>query len=127
MKKLPQPITFSGAVIHGNKYGTHLGFPTANIDNAEFLALGEQPAAGVYSGSVKLPNRERSQAGIVIMDQENGPKIEAHLIDFEGDLYGQRVMFTLESFVREYREFESEEGLKEQIGKDLRLIQKLTI
>jgi len=87
------------------------------------MEIDPRPQAGVYGGTVQIATGDEYLAGIVIMDQKGDPKIEAHLIGFDGDLYGQKVMFTLKNYVRGYAEFENEEELKEQIGKDLEIIQ----
>ncbi len=102
----------SGKVVKGDGYGKKLGFPTVN------LAVGDQilPPPGVYAGEATLDGQVY-RAGIVI-----GPdgKTEAHLIDYNGDAYDKTVALKIHKFLRSYKNFDSEEDLKEQIGKDLK-------
>jgi FAD synthase len=109
--------TLSGKVVRGDGYGKKIGFPTANLD------VGDQevPKDGVYSGFAILENLPAQAgtkylAGIVI-----GPnwKVEAHLIGFSGDLYGKELTLEVNEFIRDFKNFDTEEELKMQIGKDL--------
>jgi FAD synthase len=103
----------SGKVIKGDGYGRKLGFPTVNLETQ----LKEFPPDGVYAGKALLDNVEY-RAGIVI-----GPKnkIEAHLIGYNGDAYEKEVELVIEKFLREYKKFETEEELINQIKKDISL------
>ena len=111
---------FSGKVIHGDDYGKKIGFPTINIDRKNFLKLENKPAFGIYAGSVNLKNKTY-KAGIVIgpLDKKNLPKIEAHLIGYKQDAYGQKAIFRLSKFLRKYKSFKTEKELILQIKKDL--------
>jgi riboflavin kinase / FMN adenylyltransferase len=103
--------TISGKVVTGKGYGRRLGYPTVNLDTE----LSNLPPKGVYAGKA-ITESQVYCAGIVITPED---KIEAHLIGYSGDLYGKTVTLELEKFLREYKNFESEEKLKEQIKKDL--------
>lgn len=114
--------------MHGDGYGRVLGYPTINIDAAEFRSLPGQPAAGIYTGTVTLHEQDRPyNAAIVIgpKGQDGAPKLEAHLLDFSGDLYGQRVTFHIHQFVRPYRHYDDEEELKRAIAADLEEIRAI--
>ncbi len=101
----------SGIVVHGDGYGRKLGYPTANLDfkNTELKS-------GVYSGVASFDNVSH-QSGILI--NPDG-KVEAHLLNFDGDLYGKIITLELKEFIREYKKFHSEKELIGQIAEDLK-------
>ena len=103
----------SGKVIKGDQYGRKIGFPTVNIETQ----MKELPPAGVYAGEVLLDNVVY-KAGIVIAPNN---KIDAHLIGYNGDAYGKVVSLTLNKFLREFKNFNTEEELIKQIKKDINL------
>lgn len=102
-----------GTVIHGDGYGRKLGFPTINLAVDDKIDLRE----GVYSGIVLMGSKEY-RAGIII-----GPnsKVEAHLIGYNGNAYGEDVLIEVEKFLREYKKFDTEEELIAQIKEDIKL------
>ena len=101
----------SGKVIKGDGYGRKLGFPTANLETKDAL-----PPIGVYSGIGILEGKEY-RAGILI--NPNG-KVEAHLIYYNGDAYGKKMTLEIGEFIRDYKKFENEDKLKNQIAEDLK-------
>lgn len=103
----------SGKVVKGDGYGKKLGFPTVNLETN----TKELPPDGVYAGRATLESI-KYRAGIVI-----GPagKVEAHLIQYNGDAYGKEVVLEVEKFLREYKKFNTEEELINQIKKDINL------
>jgi riboflavin kinase/FMN adenylyltransferase len=103
----------SGKVIKGDRYGRKIGFPTANVETQ----MKDFPPAGVYAGKASLDNVVY-RAGIVIAPNN---KIDAHLIGYNGDAYGKVVSLTLNKFLREYKNFNTEEELVNQIKKDIKL------
>src|SRR3989338_6339991 len=100
----------SGKVIKGDGYGQKLGFPTVNLETE----LKEFPPAGVYAG-VAFVDGITYRAGIVV---DPNDKIEAHLIDYSGNAYGKQVILTTQKFLREYKNFNTEKELINQIKKD---------
>lgn len=102
-----------GKVVKGDGYGKKIGFPTVNLETGKEIL----PPVGVYAGRVVLEGKEY-RAGIVV--GENA-KVEGHLIGYSGDAYGKVVNLTLEKFLREYKKFETEEELINQIKKDIQL------
>jgi riboflavin kinase / FMN adenylyltransferase len=101
----------SGKVIRGNGYGRKLGFPTVNLEvNDEKI-----PEAGVYAGEALIENK-KYRAGIVI---SSDGEVEAHLIGYAGDAYGKTVTLTINKFLREFKNFDSEKELITQIKKDI--------
>jgi riboflavin kinase/FMN adenylyltransferase len=112
----------SGKVIRGDGYGKKIDFPTINLDRKGFLKMERKPVFGVYSGTVILGTKNY-KAGIVIgpFDKKDLPKIEAHLIGFEGDVYGKKAEFEIIKFIRKFKKFKTEEELIEQIKKDIKI------
>lgn len=108
-----------GVVQHGDKRGRLLGFPTANIPLGRHL----EPARGVYAVTVRLPDGHihHGVANIgrrpTINDGQQS-RLEAHLFDFEGDLYGQELSVSLHALLREEKRFDGLDALKNQIAHD---------
>ena len=108
--------TIIGKVIKGDGYGRKIGFPTANLESKTNRDK-DFPHDGVYAGTGILESKIY-KAGIVIGP---GDKIEAHLIGYDGDAYGKEVILEINKFLREYKKFNNEEELIEQIKKDIEL------
>jgi riboflavin kinase / FMN adenylyltransferase len=118
-KLLGRHYSISGKVVHGAKRGRELGFPTANIHMRH-----ERPAlTGVYAVKLgglpavaNLGVRPTIKGGIADI-----PKLllETHVIDFNGDLYGQHVHVEFLHKIREEQKFESLDALKAQIAQDI--------
>ncbi|MEK7564020.1 MAG: riboflavin kinase [Patescibacteria group bacterium] len=110
----------SGLVVHGDGYGRKIGFPTVNLDIDTEATPPYGIREGVYSG-LALLDKKTYRAGIVVSNvvDKNIPKIEAHLIDYTGDAYGKNVVLEIQKFIREYKNFETEEELINQIKEDL--------
>ncbi|PKQ17331.1 MAG: riboflavin biosynthesis protein RibF [Actinobacteria bacterium HGW-Actinobacteria-7] len=110
----------TGVVVHGRGEGTALGFATANVEPDEFSAL---PASGVYAGIAQLQDGTRWAAAISVGVPPTFPQasdyLEAHIIDYAGDLYGQRVTLDFYRRLRDQEHFDSFEALKAQIGRDI--------
>ena len=104
----------TGKVIEGDGYGRKIGFPTANLETKRTQTK-EFPPEGVYAGVAVLGDKEY-RAGIVV-DPNN--KLEAHLIEFTGDIYGKTLTLKLEKFLRRFKKFDTQEELIAQIKKDL--------
>jgi riboflavin kinase / FMN adenylyltransferase len=109
------PFMFEGEVVHGDKRGRTLGFPTANIVPDDRLAV---PGHGVYAAwahghpaAVNVGVRPTFVTG-------RGLLIEAYLLDFEDDLYGQTLRVAFAERLRGERRFESVDELVEQMGRD---------
>ena len=116
---LGRPYTLIGTVVEGKQLGRTIGFPTANLLVPEEKFL---PRTGVYSVWVHLLDSQPIKG---VMNIGNRPtvggqelSIEIHLLDWSGDLYGQKMSVSLQHFVRGEEKFESLEALKAQIAKD---------
>ncbi len=117
---LGREYNLQGNVVPGNGIGRKLGFPTANIDVEHEAKL--VPGQGVYSGCLTIDGvRRRSVVSIGPRPTFNDSReiIEAHVLDFSGDLYGKRVTLSFDERIRDLRKFNSENDLKNQIQKDI--------
>jgi riboflavin kinase/FMN adenylyltransferase len=112
---LGRPAEVEGTVVLGNQRGGTLGFPTANLDvPAELLV----PGYGIYAGAA-LGHRAAISIGVNPHYGGSELRIEPYLLDFEGDLYGRRLVVELWRRLRDERAFESEEDLVQQIARDV--------
>jgi riboflavin kinase/FMN adenylyltransferase len=115
---LGRPHTIRGEVMHGDARGRTIGFPTANI----YLKQHLEPARGVYAVTARLPDGGvvKGVANIGLRPTVGGAesRLEAHLFDFAGDLYGAELTVGLHGFLREEKKFESFDALKAQILAD---------
>ncbi len=115
---LGRPWTIQGEVVPGAGRGRSLGFPTANLKTDRPLPL----PAGVYACQA-LVDRARYQAvinvGVRPTFGETTLAVEAHLLDFSGDLYGRRLGLTFLRRLRDERKFPSVEALRSQIALDV--------
>ncbi len=118
-KFLGRSFTLSGPVVRGVERGRTLGFPTANVAVDSNQAL---PADGVYATQVYVG--DSGHKAVVNVGQrptfsEEERTIEVHVLDFEGDLYGEEIKVELIERLRAERRFGSAEELRVQIGKDV--------
>lgn len=104
----------TGTVIQGRKLGRKLGFPTANIDPGEL----QMPKDGVWA--VEVEGIGRGVANLGVRPTVGGEKklLEVHVLDFDGDLYGEVLNVSFLRFLRGERKFDSVEELRVQIGRD---------
>jgi riboflavin kinase/FMN adenylyltransferase len=112
---LGRPPEVEGIVVRGDGRGRELGFPTANLEVPEGLLV---PPDGVYAG---WSRDRRAAVSIGTNPHFDGVerRVEAHLLDFDGDLYGQRMVVELWSLNREQRRFDSLEELVAEIDADV--------
>ena len=115
-KYLGRSYSLSGLVVQGQQIGRSIGFPTANIQVEDQYKL--LPRDGAYAVNVEV-NGHRYKAMLNIGDRPtvDGDKktIEAHLIDYQGDLYGLELTIFFEAFLRAEKRFASLEALKNQL------------
>ena len=114
-KLLGRPFEVDGVVVGGDRRGGTLGFPTANLRVEPTLLV---PAYGIYAGAV---GDRRAAVSIGVNPHYGGTerRIEAYLLDWEGDLYGDRLVVELWQRLRDERAFESEADLVAQIARDV--------
>jgi riboflavin kinase / FMN adenylyltransferase len=112
---------FSGEVVHGDKLGRKLGYPTANlrIHNEEKLIPGNGIYA-VYAHTQASTERLKGMMSIGFRPTVDGKKrvVEVNLFDFDQEIYGQTVKVHVKNFLRDEVKYESIEALVEQIGQD---------
>lgn len=121
-------FVMEGSVVRGHEIGQKIGFPTANIKIPDPLKI--IPGKGVYAVMVTLSSgRFAGMMNIgtrpTFNSNANETSIEVHLLDFEGDLYGQDIRVEFVSGIRPEKRFDSAEALKAQIMHDRELIKKL--
>jgi riboflavin kinase / FMN adenylyltransferase len=114
-KLLGRPVEVEGTVVAGDARGGTLGFPTANLAVPSDLLV---PAFGIYAGEA-LGMRTATSIGVNPHYGGEERRVEAFLLDYEGDLYGRRLVVELWERLREERSFDSEADLIEQIGRDV--------
>lgn len=123
---LGRNYSLSGKVIVGDQRGRTIGFPTANLDVWEEKVI---PANGVYATWVVLPDGSRritaTNVGVRPTVDGQSVRIEAHLIDFSGDLYGQELTLEFVERIRGEKRFSGLEELKNQINVDVEMIRKI--
>lgn len=115
---LGRPFSVFGPVVHGERLGQEIGFPTANID-----VEGEKlPPDGVYAGTCEIRGQIRPVAlNIGTRPTVGGTerRVEAHVIGFSGELYGQRIEVPLLRLLRPEMRFPNIETLRAQIARDV--------
>ena len=114
-RMLGRPFELDGTVVAGDQRGGTLGYPTANIAMDAQLVC---PRYGIYAGEA-LGHRAAVSIGTNPHYGGTERRIEPFLLDFEGDLYGKRLVVELWERLRDERVFDSEEALVEQIGRDV--------
>jgi riboflavin kinase / FMN adenylyltransferase len=112
---LGRPAEVEGTVVSGDARGGTLGFPTANLAVPADLLV---PAYGIYAGAVG-GHRAAISIGTNPHYGGNERRVEAFLLDFDGDLYGQRLVLELWQRLRDERSFASEQELIAQIALDV--------
>ncbi|MGI8944703.1 MAG: riboflavin biosynthesis protein RibF [Thermoleophilaceae bacterium] len=110
------PFTIEGEVAHGDERGRELGMPTANIVPGERLL---SPGHGVYAALADGRPAAVNVGVRPMFETGRGLLIEAYLIDFEGDLYGQTLRIAFLDRMRGEKRFDSIEALKEQMWLDV--------
>jgi riboflavin kinase / FMN adenylyltransferase len=125
---LGRPHEVRGIVVRGDQRGRDLGFPTANVAVPEEICL---PADGIYAGDYLGPDGMRRPAAISLGRRPtfyaSAPHslLEAHLLDFDGDLYDQPAAVRFLERLRGEERFESVDALVEQMGRDVERTRRL--
>jgi len=118
---LVRPYRLTGTVIHGEHRGQTLGFPTANLGNVQTLI----PKNGIYA-AVSTVREKQYATAVHIGDNptfgETPSKIEAFLIDFSGDIYGETLHVDFFARLRDITAFPSKDALIEQMNRDVQQV-----
>ena len=118
---LGRPHEVRGVVSHGDERGRELGFPTANVSVPGDILL---PADGIYAGWYERPDGAVHPAAISLgrrptfYEAAHASLLEAHLLDFDGDLYGEHAKVRFVARLRGEARFDGVEALVEQIHRD---------
>ena len=121
---LGHPYALTGTVTYGKQLGRTIGIPTANIPLTEGLCV---PKFGVYACKVIVDGESYSAVtniGTRPTVSGEGISVEAHLLDFAGDLYGKEMTVAFYRFLRPEQKFENLEALKLQIAADIAQVRK---
>ncbi|MHA8082102.1 bifunctional riboflavin kinase/FAD synthetase [Aquirufa sp. A-Brett2-15D] len=115
------PYSVSGNVVHGNQNGRKIGFSTANMAlNADNKFI---PQLGVYLCQVNIEAGQfyglTNMGYRPTLNKDDGIHIETHLLDFDGDIYGQKIEIQFIEKIRSEKRFDSFDDLKNQIAADL--------
>jgi riboflavin kinase/FMN adenylyltransferase len=118
---LAHPFTLSGKVVHGDKIGRTIGFPTANIQVMDAHKL--IPTLGVYAVKVLIDKQVHNGALNIghrpTVTSEGELRIEVYLLDYDGDLYDKNITLVFVDFIRKDAKFESIEALIQQMNQDI--------
>ena len=123
---LGRPHEVTGVVVPGEKRGRALGFPTANLEHHRRAAI---PADGVYAGHAVVEGRHHAAAiSIGTNPTFDGHRrtVEAHLVDFEGDLYGRHLRVEFVERLRETLTFDGVDELVAQMRIDVEAARRIT-
>jgi riboflavin kinase/FMN adenylyltransferase len=127
---LGRAYSLAGAVIRGDRLGHQIGFPTANLE----VAGRALPPNGVYAVHVEVPGRAESSSyrGVLnvgvrptVNDGNPQRRVEVHLLDFQGELYGSEIELMFVEKLRDEERFSSLDALREQISRDIKQAQLL--
>jgi riboflavin kinase/FMN adenylyltransferase len=116
---LGRPYMLRGEVVVGDRRGRSIGFPTANVLPDTDAVI---PARGVYAGSLRFGEKEYTactNVGVAPTFGRTESRVEAYLLDFEGDLYGRVVDVSFVKRIREERRFSGVDELIGQIRRDV--------
>jgi riboflavin kinase/FMN adenylyltransferase len=118
---LNEPFEIWGQVVHGNKLGRTIGFPTANIGIDDILKI--TPARGVYAVTISVDESQTYYGMLNIgvrptVNQDFKETIEVHIFDFSEDIYNQNVKIKFFEKIREEQKFNGLDSLINQLNKD---------
>jgi len=117
---LGRAYSLSGSIVRGDGLGKKLGFPTANIDTTGLVL----PPRGVYAAHAGVSGRDhRAVVNIGLRPTLDNPspqlRVEAHLMDFQAELYGEEMVLTFVEKLRDETKFASLAELRDQIARDV--------
>ena len=124
---LTNAVVLEGLVVHGQQLGRRLGYPTANLQLPDAATI-SLPSPGVYAAWAWLEDGSRRIAMVnigyrpTVSNERHVLSIEAHIDDFEGDLYDQRIRLTFVKRIRDERRMNSLDELRQQLATDLSVV-----
>lgn len=125
---LGRPYSITSRVVGGNRLGRTMGFPTANLELTGKEAI---PRPGVYAGIVKTLDDGRKYPAMInvgtrpTLMRGDDLVIEAHLIDWKGDLYGKEITVRFLKKLRDEKKFDSIDTLRQQLEKDRDMVKEI--
>ncbi|HEY5662570.1 MAG TPA: bifunctional riboflavin kinase/FAD synthetase [Ilumatobacter sp.] len=129
-RMLGRPFEARGLVVAGDQRGRLLGFPTANVEVPSRVCL---PADGVYAGWYQRPDGEPHACAInlgrrpTFYEHADSSLLEAHLLDFDGDLYGEPARVQFVDFLRSERKFDGIDPLIQQLQHDIEHARRILV
>jgi len=123
---LGRPYVLRGEVVVGDQRGRTIGFPTANVVPDPALVV---PARGVYAGFMRIGKESYAactNVGVAPTFERGESHVEAHLLDFDEDLYGRMVDVSFLRRIRPEKRFSRVDELKEQIARDVEEARRIT-
>lgn len=123
---LGRAYSVAGIIIHGDQLGHKLGFPTANLDTTGMIL----PTNGVYAAQATIGGRIHCAVLNIgcrptVANPTPHVRVEVHLLDFSGDIYGQELEIVFAGKLRDEQKFPSLDLLREQIQRDIASARKL--
>ena len=117
---MKEPIILSGKVVHGKALGRTVGMPTANL----CIEKGTIPGDGVYAARIYLGDRAYVAVTNIgrrpTVDEESYITVEAHIIDFDQDIYGEQAVLEVHKFLRPVKKLEGLQEVYEQVQQDVK-------
>jgi riboflavin kinase / FMN adenylyltransferase len=117
-----QTLRIRGIVVKGRQQGRKIGFPTANIQAQKLI---KNLDFGIYAGRVELVENKKIKSYKAAISFGPAPtfevfdtSLEAHILDFDREIYGEKVCVQVNYFLRKIEKYDSIEELKDQIQKD---------
>lgn len=122
---LTRPFAVRGTVVHGDKRGREIGYPTANIELGSYL----RPRFGIYAVTGHLPGGKLlyGAANVGVRPMFDPPKelLEPYFFDYSGDLYGQEIEVAFHHYLRPEMTFDMLDALKAQMAEDCEQARRL--
>lgn len=123
---LAHPYSISGTVVHGDKLGRTIGFPTANISVSKHKLI---PALGVYACIVEIKEIQYMGALSIsyrpTVTASRDLRIEVYILDFDGDIYGEEINLILYEKIREDKKFDSLDIMTAAIDDDVMKVRQI--
>lgn len=114
------PVILTGKIVHGKALGRTVGMPTANIEVVDGKML---PECGVYDTRITTAGRRYPAVTNIgtrpSVDDKQHVTVEAHILDFHEDIYGEDVILEVLEFLRPIQKFGSLEEVQLQVAKDI--------
>lgn len=124
---LGRSYAICGPIVEGDRWGRQLGFPTANVDTGTLVL----PPNGVYAGLTRVEDKLYRVALNIgrrptLASATPVLRVEAHLLDYQGDLYGQELEIEVGTRLRDEKKFADKAQLAVQIARDIQTVRDLT-